>query len=189
MTTKATEPTQQYQVTDIGATCLTLPRSSYFVVEATASDTQIGLVLISLEDNGERVSLAHTRLAQADLFLRPVSNLVSNRRNIMARIVEDDHRRHDIVSGAVFEDYAQSLVAGLRDAGVEDYQVPDPVRLFCSVTIHDDGRLERNVGGAAAGSKFVLFASMPLRVAVVAIHGAGEVRVHERMPAKLASRV
>jgi uncharacterized protein YcgI (DUF1989 family) len=184
----STQPVQQKPITIDAATTMLVPRASYLVMETRQQDSRLGLVLLSSNDSGERLSLAHTRLAQADLYLRPVSNLVSNRRNIMARVVEDDHRQHDIISGAVFEDYAQLLVAALDADGVPAHQVPDPIRLFCRVTIHDDGRLERLAGGASVGAKFVLFASMSLRIAVVALDGAAEARVHERMPSKLPAQ-
>ena len=73
-------------------------RSSYLVADVEREATRLYLVLLRRGDPTERLSLAHTRIAQGHLFLGPMSNLVSNRRRVLARICEDDVRAHDILS-------------------------------------------------------------------------------------------
>ena len=73
-------------------------RGSYLVADVEREATRLYLVLLRRGDPAERLSLAHTRIAQGHLFLGPMSNLVSNRRRVLARICEDDVRAHDILS-------------------------------------------------------------------------------------------
>ena len=51
-------------------------------------------------------------IAQGHLFLGPMSNLISNRRRVLARICEDDVRAHDILSSCGAD---LSLPPGLVD--------------------------------------------------------------------------
>lgn len=165
-----------------------LPKANYLCITATESSTNIGLVLFNANDTSERMSLAHTRLGQGDLFLRPTSSLISNRRNILARVIEDDYRSHDIISGALFEETNQRLAGGLADIGIPYHRVPDPVRLFCNVSIEKDGTIRREPGGASVGDRFVIFASSELLVGLTAIAGGAAIEVFKRMPSKLPNR-
>ena len=173
---------------DLPCAVVSLQKAQYLCLTAVASLTNVGLVASNAQDTAERMSLAHTRLGQGDLFLRPTSSLISNRRNILARVIEDDYRSHDIISGALFEDYGQRLSESLAGFGVPYHRVPDPVRLFCTIVIEDDGTLRREPGGAAPGDRLVLFASTNLLVGLVAIAGAVSIEVFDRMPSNLTSQ-
>ena len=62
-----------------------ISQGSYFIADVEQPGTRVYMILLRREDPAERLSLAHTRIAQGHLFLGPMSNLISNRRGVLAR--------------------------------------------------------------------------------------------------------
>ena len=157
-------------------------RGSYLIADVERQATRLYLVLLLRRDPTERLSLAHTRIAQGHLFLGPMSNLVSNRRRVLARICEDDVRTHDILSsscaGVVLP---PGLVDALERNGISQWALPDGVDFFSPVEIHHDGSLVTGASRARAGDRLALLAAEDVLCVAVVRSGALTLTVRSRM--------
>lgn len=157
-------------------------RGSYLIVDVERSATRLYLVLLLRRDPAERLSLAHTRIAQGHLFLGPMSNLVSNRRRVLARICEDDVRTHDILSSS---SAAVSLPSGLADAlernGIPEWSLPDGVDFFLPVEVRGDGSIVSGTPQAQPGDRLALLMAEDVLCVMVCLAGALTLTVRSRM--------
>ena len=157
-------------------------RGSYLIVDVERPATRVYLVLLLRRDPAERLSLAHTRIAQGHLFLGPMSNLVSNRRRVLARICEDDVRAHDILSSS---SAAVSLPSGLVETlernGIPEWSLPDGVDFFSPVEVQSDGSLVTSTSRARAGDRLALLMAEDVLCVVVVRGGALTLTVRTRM--------
>jgi len=161
-------------------------RSEYLVLEDRAGSSSVLLVLFNASDVREYLSLSHTRLGQGNIFLLPASSLLSNRRNLMARVIEDGVRAHDIISGAVGEDrLPANVISDLAAKGIEPWAVPECVRLFTPVEIGEDESLVRRCSVSRRGDRFVLLGGMPCLCALVVPEGEIGWQTRRQMPAKV----
>ena len=157
-------------------------RGSYLIADVERQATRLYLVLLLRRDPAERLSLAHTRIAQGHLFLGPMSNLVSNRRRILARICEDDVRTHDILSSSCAGvDLPSGLVDALERNGIPEWSLPDGVDFFSPVELHHDGALVTGTPRARAGDRLALLMAEDVLCVVVVRGGALTLTVRTRM--------
>ena len=157
-------------------------RGSYLIADIERQATRLYIVLLLRRDPAERLSLAHTRIAQGHLFLGPMSNLVSNRRRVLARICEDDVRAHDILSSS---SASVSLPSGLGDAlernGIPEWSLPDGVDFFSPVEVQPDGSLVTSISRAQPGDRLALLMAEDVLCVVVCRGGALTLTVRSRM--------
>lgn len=163
-----------------------LGQSEYLILEERAGSSSVLLVLFNAADVREHMSLSHTRLGQGSLFLTPVSNLLSNGRHIMARIIEDDVRAHDIISGAAGEDqFPEDVLSELSGKGIEAWAVPECARLFTPCDVDKDERLVRRPSASRPGDRFVLLGGMNCVCALAVPEGGISWETRRQMAAKV----
>jgi uncharacterized protein YcgI (DUF1989 family) len=139
------------------------------------------LVAFKKDDLTEYVSPSHTREGLNSIMLRLNAQIVSNRRNWMLRLEEDNVGRHDMTfplcDGRRYLDYyglpdhpncRDSLSTVLNDYGITYDKVPEPINFFMHVSILRQGGLEIREPLSEAGDFVVLRALTDLVVAVVA---------------------
>lgn len=139
------------------------------------------LVAFKKDDLTEYLSPSHTREGLNSIMLRINANLVSNRRNWMLRLEEDNVGRHDLTfplcDGRRYLDYyglpdhpnsRDSLSTVLKDFGITYDKLPDPINFFMHVSILRQGGLEIREPLSEAGDFVVLRALTDVIVGVVA---------------------
>jgi uncharacterized protein YcgI (DUF1989 family) len=139
------------------------------------------LVAFKKDDLTEYVSPSHTREGLNSIMLRLNANIVSNRRNWMLRLEEDNVGRHDMTfplcDGRRYLDYyglpdhpnsRDSLATVLADHGITYDKLPDPINFFMHVSILRQGGLEIREPLSEPGDFVVLRALTNLIVGVVA---------------------
>ena len=157
-------------------------RGSYLIADIERQATRLYLVLVLRRDPAEQLSLAHTRIAQGHLFLGPMSNLVSNRRRVLARICEDDVRTHDILSSSCANvGLPSGLVDTLERNGIPEWSLSDGVDFFSLVEVHADGSLVTGTSRARAGDRLALLMAEDVLCVVVVRAGALNLTVRARM--------
>ena len=157
-------------------------RGSYLVADVEREATRLYLVLLHRRDPAERLSLAHTRIAQGHLFLGPMSNLVSNRRRVLARICEDDVRAHDILSSCGADlNLPPGLVDTLERNGIPEWSLPDGVGFFSPVEVRPDGSLVTGPSRARRGDRLALLMAEDVRCVMLVRAGALTLSVRARM--------
>ncbi len=118
--------------------------------------SQVGdLFAFAAADPGEYASAEHTRVAIRKLFPRPDDPVLTNRRRPILFLTEDTSPgRHDMLYAACDPARYELLGAGpshrscvanlrqaLRDQGIEDPAVPQPLNVFMDVRVEEDGTL------------------------------------------------
>ena len=157
-------------------------QGSYLIADVERRATRLYLVLLLRRDPAERLSLAHTRIAQGHLYLGPMSNLVSNRRRVLARICEDDVRTHDILSSSCAGvSLPFGVVETLERSGISEWSLPDGVDFFSPVEVHPDGSLVTGPSRAGAGDRLALLMAEDVLCVVVVRGGALTLTVRTRM--------
>jgi uncharacterized protein YcgI (DUF1989 family) len=139
------------------------------------------LVAFNLHDVREYLSTSHTRAINNSLVLTQGMTLYSNRRNPMLVLLEDTVGRHDILFPACdrrryLDDYGipdhpnckDNFLAALREYGIEEDDIPDPVNWFMNVGIVAKGRFEIREPLSERNDYVLLRALMDLVVAVSA---------------------
>ncbi len=138
------------------------------------------LVAFKKDDLTEYVSPSHTREGLNSIMLRLNATIVSNRRNWMLRLEEDNVGRHDMTfplcDGRRYLDYyglpdhpnsRDSLSTALGQYGITYDKLPDPINFFMNVSILRQGGLEVREPLSEAGDHVVLRALTDLIVGVV----------------------
>ena len=157
-------------------------RGSYLIADVERQATRLYLVLLLRRDPAERLSLAHTRISQGHLFLGPMSNLISNRRRVLARICEDDVRAHDILSSTCADLSLPSTLADVLEGnGVPEWSLPDGVDFFSPVEVRHDGSLVAAPPRAQPGDRMALLMAEDLLCVAVVREGALTLSVRTRM--------
>jgi len=139
------------------------------------------MVAFNLHDVREYFSTSHTRAINNSLVLTQGMALYSNRRNPMLVLLEDTVGRHDILFPACdrrryLDDYGipdhlnckDNFLAVLREYGIEEDDIPDPVNWFMNVGIVAKGRFEIREPLSERNDYVLLRALMDLVVAVSA---------------------
>ena len=139
------------------------------------------LVAFKKDDLSEYVSPSHTREGLNSIMLRPNAHIVSNRRNWMLRLEEDNVGRHDMTlplcDGRRYLEYyglpdhpncRDSLSTALADYGITYDKLPDPFNFFMQVSILRQGGLEVREPISEPGDFVVLRALTDLIVGVAA---------------------
>ena len=139
------------------------------------------LVAFKKDDLTEYVSPSHTCEGLNSIMLRLNAHIVSNRRNWMLRLEEDNVGRHDMLmplcDGRRYLDYyglpdhpncRDSLTTALKDWGITYDKLPDPINFFMQVSILRQGGLEIREPLSEAGDYVVLRALTDLVVGVAA---------------------
>ena len=78
--------------------------------------------------------------------LRMGTRLVTNRRRPVLVVGRDSVRQHDLLLPAT-EECRGEVIAAVAHIGYEPPKIPDPVNLFASVSLTEDGRLHGPVSG------------------------------------------
>ena len=160
----------------------TISQGSYLLIDVVEPGSQLYMILLCQQDPTERLSLAHTRIAQGHLFLGPMSNLISNRRTILARICEDDVRSHDILSSSTANvTFPKDVVATLQSHGIPEWSLPDGIDFFTSVTLDPEGRFCNEGSRAQAGDRLALLLATDVVCAMVLRTGGIRVSVRHKM--------
>ena len=160
---------------------ITLAEGCYFITDVEQTGSRVYLIVFRKDDPGERLSLAHTRIAQGHLFLGPMSNLISNRRGILARICEDDVRTHNILSSTGADvTFPSTLIDKLEEHGIPGWSLPDGVDFFTPVTVAD-ARLSIGPSPARPGDRLALLMAMDVVCAMVVREGAVKLTVRDKM--------
>ena len=139
------------------------------------------LVAFKKDDLTEYVSPSHTCEGLNSIMLRLNAHIVSNRRNWMLRLEEDNVGRHDMLmplcDGRRYLDYyglpdhpncRDSLTTALKDWGITYDKLSDPINFFMQVSILRQGGLEIREPLSEAGDYVVLRALTDLVVGVAA---------------------
>ena len=159
-----------------------VPEGSYLIADVEQQGSRLYLILLRRQDPTERLSLAHTRIAQGHLFLGPMSNLISNRRRILARICEDDVRNHDILSSAhCGVSFPSDLVDVLEKNAIPEWSLPDGVDFFTPVEVGPDGSLATGPSPSRVGDRLALLMAEEVLCVVVVREGAVRLTVRDRM--------
>ncbi|MGH7608856.1 MAG: DUF1989 domain-containing protein [Candidatus Dormibacteria bacterium] len=121
------------------------------------------------QDPTEWLSPSHTRGSLQSLRLRVGGTLVSNRRQPLLRVLQDDVGVHDLLFAMCDEaryrvDYGISEHANCRDNlaqalsgwGVASWQLPDPVNVFQNSPVDAQGGISSAEPRSRAGDKLVL---------------------------------
>ena len=159
------------------------------------------MVAFKKDDLSEYVSPSHTREGLNSIMLRLNATIVSNRRNWMLRLEEDNVGRHDMLfplcDGRRYLDYyglpdhpnsRDSLATALNEYGITYDKLPDPINFFMNVSILRQGGLEVREPLSEAGDFVVLRALTDLIVGVVASPDDASSR-NARNPSDLLVRV
>lgn len=139
------------------------------------------LVAFSQDDKREWLSPSHTRGSLQSLRLGTGSVLVSNRRQPMLQVVQDDVGVHDLLFAMCDEaryriDYGiaghancrDNMVGALDPWSIPSWQVPDPVNVFQNSPVDAAGVISSAVPKSRAGDRLILKALRDLIVAVSA---------------------
>ena len=159
------------------------------------------LVAFKKDDLTEYVSPSHTREGLNSIMLRLNATIVSNRRNWMLRLEEDNVGRHDMLvplcDGRRYLDYyglpdhpnsRDSLATALNEYGITYDKLPDPINFFMNVSILRQGGLEVREPLSEAGDYVVLRALTDLIVGVASSPDDASSR-NARNPTDLLVRV
>jgi uncharacterized protein YcgI (DUF1989 family) len=143
---------------------------------------QTGDLVAYAADGSERLSNGRTFDYQGRIYLSTGDVLWSDHSSPMLTIVADDVGRHDFLyASCSLEMYRQqhavtgyhpnchdSLLAALRDLGLDPGPLPTAFNLFMHVDVAADGRLSFAPPGSQAGDAIVFRAEMDLAVALSA---------------------
>lgn len=163
------------------ARALVVPRGTTLEIVDLEGQQVADLVAFRSDDRNEWLSTSHTRGSLQSLRLRVGSNLVSNARRPLFRIVVDDVGTHDLLFAMCDEaryrvDYGISEHANCRDNltvalspwSVESWRIPDPVNVFQNSPVDSEGGISSAVPRSRAGDRLVLEALDDLVVGVSA---------------------
>jgi uncharacterized protein YcgI (DUF1989 family) len=137
---------------------------------------------VTLPDAKSYLSMSHSRLAMGRIAPRAGDVLVDNLRRPLLRVVADTSPgRHDTLMPACdaqryrdlgypgeHRNCAANFLAALRDHGLADLDVPEPLNLFMEVPVARDGALTLAPSLAAPGDEVVLEALLDLLLVVSA---------------------
>ena len=158
------------------------PQGSYLLIDVDQPGSRLYMVLLSQRDPTERLSLSHTRIAQGHLFLGPMSNLISNRRTILARICEDDIRSHDILTSSTANvTFPTNVVKELESHGIPKWSLPDGIDLFTTVTVDTKGHFHDEGSHAQPGDRLALLLATDVLCAMTVREGGVNISVRRKM--------
>lgn len=157
-------------------------QGSYLLIDVDQPGSRVYMILFNERDPTERLSLSHTRIAQGHLFLGPMSNLISNRRSILARVCEDDVRAHDILTSSTANvTFPESVVEELDAHGVPPWSLPDGIDLFSRVKVDKEGYFHHEGSPARTGDRLALLLATDVLFAMTVREGAVRVSVLRKM--------
>jgi uncharacterized protein YcgI (DUF1989 family) len=174
-------PRSMLTVAARGAEAFEVKEGERFQIVDQQGKQTCSLVAFKKDDLTEYVSTSHTREGLNSIMLRLNANIVSNRRNWLLRLEEDNVGRHDLTmplcDGRRYLDYyglpdhpnsRDSLAAALKDFGITYDRLPDPLNFFMHVTILRQGGIEIREPLSEPGDYVVLRALTDLIVGVAA---------------------
>jgi uncharacterized protein YcgI (DUF1989 family) len=151
-------------------------KAGEFVTVTNLEGKQVGdFMVFNVADLNEKLSTNHTIVHVGKMIPQPGDQIVSNRRNPMLEVMQDDCGRHDLLIAACdprrYEIYYD--VEGHRNCSdnfleafgpwkLQRHDLPQPINLFQNMGYADDGGLEFRESIAKPGDRIVFRAMMDL---------------------------